>query len=107
MFNTSLTTSDETKTTVEILEKHICHRFLSNVSNWERVTDEGKQQIYGAVDGQTRDLNMRVATVKKGLASVCDICQAGHRVIFDTADNGTDLSRPDTNWRKDVRESWK
>ena len=34
-------------------------------ATWERVTDEGKQQVFGAVDGQTRDLNLRVATVRR------------------------------------------
>ena len=45
--------------------------------------DQGRQQILGTVDGKVRGLNMRVAQVKKCLSGVCDMCAAGHRVVFD------------------------
>ena len=43
-----------------------------HVIDGERVKNEGKQQILGSLDGQTRDLNIRVARVRKSLTKVYD-----------------------------------
>ena len=51
----------------------------------ERVRDEGKQQILGTVDGKIRGVDMRMAR-KKSHMSAHDM-MAGHRVVFDAADN--------------------
>ena len=51
------------------------------------------RQILRTVDGQTRGLNMRVASVRKSVTSVYDVCLVGQRVVFHIAEDGTDLGR--------------
>ena len=76
-----------------ILEKHICHRFLSNVSNLGTCHRRGQTADLWCCGWTDARHKRACGQCEKGLASVCDIYQAGRRVIFDTADNGTDLSR--------------
>ena len=79
-----------------ILEKHICQRFLSNVSNLGTCHRRGQTADLWCRGWTDARLELACGHSEKGLASVCDICQAGHRVIFDIADNGTDLSRAES-----------
>lgn len=44
------------------------------------------------VDGVVRALKMPVAQVQKPLVSVYDMCQGGHRIVFEIDPDGTDKS---------------
>ena len=79
-----------------ILEKDLCQRFLSNVSNWGTCHRRGQTADLWCRGWTDARHELACGQCEKGLASVCDICQAGHRVIFAIADNGTDLSRAES-----------
>jgi hypothetical protein len=56
------------------------------------VIDQGRRDVYVAMQGATKMLRMRVLDTTKPLISVYDLCKTGHRVVFEIDEQGNDLS---------------
>ena len=60
----------------------------------QSVIDQGSTNIIVSTNGEMRGLNMRRLETSKPLLSVYDMCRAGQKVVFEIADDGTDMSHP-------------
>jgi hypothetical protein len=56
------------------------------------VIDQGRRDVYVAMQGTQKMMRMRVLDTTKPLISVYDLCRTGHRVVFEIDDEGNDLS---------------
>ncbi len=52
-------------------------------ANGQMIYDEGTRVLYFKDNGHTRAIRARVGDVSKGLVSVAEMVECGHRVVFD------------------------